>query len=69
MMISFQMNLAEIRIKDLSEQARLVTLDNNVDKFSIKSQHYQSVPVRLIVRFGGLLIMTGHRHNIQIKTA
>jgi hypothetical protein len=62
------MHLAEIWIKELSDQANLVTLENDVDKLSIKSQRHQSIPDWLIIRIGDLLIVTGQRLKTQIQT-
>ncbi len=67
-MISLQMRLAEIRIKEISEQANLVTLENDVDKFTIKTQRRQRIPGWLIIRLGDLLIVTGQRLKTQSQT-
>ncbi len=66
-MISRQMHLAQIRITGLSEQARLVTLEKDIEKFAIKKMRYQGVPALLIVRLGDLLIVTGQRLKTQVQ--
>ena len=66
-MISLQMQMTEIQIADLSEQARLVSLEKDIEKFAIKEMRYQGIPALLIVRLGDLLIVTGQRLKTQVQ--
>jgi len=66
-MISRQMHLVQIRITVLSEQSRLVTLENDLEKFAIKKMRYQGIPALLIVLLGDLLIVTGQRLKTQVQ--
>lgn len=66
-MLDHSVRLAQIRQRELQEQARQVTLDHDIAKFAIKTKRYQGIPKFLIVGLGDLLIVTGQRLKTQVQ--